>query len=128
MSTTERYSKEPWRHVFVDGGWDGVAEPGGAVICKLVLNEPANARRIVAAVNACAGIPTEALEGGVVSELLDALRSARHAIGDHHASADCYSTGPVTGNFVIDHLACPACSFIARYDVVMWKAEGRDHG
>ena len=29
----------------------------------------ANARRIVACVNACAGIPTEALEGGVVAEL-----------------------------------------------------------
>jgi hypothetical protein len=34
----------------------------------------ANARRIVAAVNACKGIPTEALEGGVISELVERLR------------------------------------------------------
>lgn len=58
-------------------------------------------------------------------ELLEALRSARHAIGDHHAPGDCYSTGPVTGNFVIDHLSCPACSFLARYDAVMRRMEGR---
>lgn len=35
--------------------------------------EVANARRIVAAVNACQGINTEALEQGVVRELLEAL-------------------------------------------------------
>jgi hypothetical protein len=33
----------------------------------------ANARRICAAVNACGGIPTEALEQGVVRELVEAL-------------------------------------------------------
>jgi hypothetical protein len=33
----------------------------------------ANARRLVAAINACAGISTEALEQGVVAELLSAL-------------------------------------------------------
>ena len=35
-----------------------------------------NARRIVAAINACEGIGTEALEQGVVAELLDALEDA----------------------------------------------------
>jgi hypothetical protein len=35
----------------------------------------ANARRIVAAVNACAGIPTQALEQGVVAELLEVLQA-----------------------------------------------------
>lgn len=35
----------------------------------------ANARRIVAAMNACAGIPTEALEGGVVGQLLASLKA-----------------------------------------------------
>jgi hypothetical protein len=35
--------------------------------------EEANARRIVATVNACQGIPTEALEEGVVRQLVDAL-------------------------------------------------------
>lgn len=40
----------------------------------------ANMRRIVAAVNACRGILTEALEAGVVGELVEALRDARDVI------------------------------------------------
>ena len=36
----------------------------------------ANARRIVAAVNACEGLSTEALELGIVAELRDALQAA----------------------------------------------------
>jgi hypothetical protein len=37
--------------------------------------DAANACRIVAAVNACAALPTEALEGGVVADLLDVARA-----------------------------------------------------
>src|SRR4051812_32479621 len=33
----------------------------------------ANARRIVGAVNACEGIPTEALESGVIKQLADVI-------------------------------------------------------
>jgi hypothetical protein len=52
-----------------EAGWDTVAFieatwPGAEV----------NARRIVAAVNACAGIPTQLLEQGVVAELLEACQ------------------------------------------------------
>ena len=36
----------------------------------------ANTIRVVAAVNACAGIPTAALEAGVVGEVVEALRLA----------------------------------------------------
>jgi len=36
----------------------------------------ANARRIVAAVNACEGIATSALEQGVVAEMLEACKAA----------------------------------------------------
>lgn len=39
----------------------------------LIAEDEANARRIVACVNACEGIPTEALESGAVRELLEAL-------------------------------------------------------
>ena len=38
--------------------------------------DEANARRIVAAINACEGIGTEALEQGVFCELLEALTAA----------------------------------------------------
>jgi len=42
----------------------------------------ANARRICAAVNACKGITTEALESGVVAELLAACKAAMYPAGD----------------------------------------------
>lgn len=42
----------------------------------LVREAEANARRIVACVNACEGLSTEALEQGVVGELLAALKEA----------------------------------------------------
>lgn len=53
----------------------------------------ANARRIVAAVNACKGISTEALEGGIVEELREACKSllryadAQSALSDHAHAA-----------------------------------------
>ena len=40
----------------------------------------ANARRIVACINACAGIPTEALEAGVVADLIRDLTTAARAL------------------------------------------------
>ncbi len=78
-----RHTAEPWKtdqfYIVADvpGG-----RPGGEVIVQCYpttsryANRPlniANARRIVAAVNACEGIPTEALEEGAVKDLLEAL-------------------------------------------------------
>ena len=40
----------------------------------------ANARRICAVWNACEGIPTEALEAGVVKDMLEALVEIRHML------------------------------------------------
>ncbi|MCK5601725.1 hypothetical protein KAR91_07655 [Candidatus Pacearchaeota archaeon] len=45
-----------------DSAWSGIKDHNTA---------KENARRISAAVNACTGIPTEALESGVVGELVD---------------------------------------------------------
>jgi hypothetical protein len=45
--------------------------------------------------------------------LVEALKIARRAIGDHNAPGDCYVTGPATGDFVDDHIECPACAFLA---------------
>ena len=47
----------------------------GEMLGGIDANPEANARRLVACVNACEGIPTEALEGGVIGELMDALQS-----------------------------------------------------
>lgn len=49
-----------------------IAEIDGQDVGRLISSEQheANARRLCAAVNACQGIPTEALESGPVKELL----------------------------------------------------------
>lgn len=48
----------------------------------------ANARRIVACVNALAGIPIDAIESGVVAELVQALRGAEDAVQAAYAQVD----------------------------------------
>jgi hypothetical protein len=45
----------------------------------------ANARRLVACWNACQSIPTEALEAGVVGELVEAVRKAALWVGQYKA-------------------------------------------
>lgn len=57
-------------------------------------------------------------------DLLEALKIARLAIGEHHAPHDCYATGPLTGNHYLDLVACPACAFIKMHDAAIAKAEG----
>lgn len=56
--------------------------------------------------------------------LLEALKEARRAIGDHFAPNDCYATGPLTGDPIRDLVQCPACSAIAMYDDAIAKATG----
>ena len=58
-----------------DAGWDTVA-----FVEAIWPGAHANARRICAAVNACMGIDTEALEKGIVGELLHALQSCLFAL------------------------------------------------
>ena len=50
---------------------EGISSPSGGP--ERIHEE--STRRMVASVNACAGIPTEALEAGVVGEMLEALES-----------------------------------------------------
>ena len=98
--TTTKHTAEPWRveagrlanegRTFIkaldNGGWKPfVAETTRSVVDrgdKCEEGAAANARRIVACVNACAGIGTEALEkygtGGII-EVVDDWR--RHAEG-----------------------------------------------
>ena len=95
-----------------------IAEIDGQDVGRFATAEQhvANARRIVAAVNACKGIPTEALEQGVVGELLAELdyfyqfallnddgedesftwhlEKARTAIAKASAPRPCFSTVP----------------------------------
>ena len=76
-----RHTPEPWEVIPARGTM--LAHVMGGDHCRLALlddchadqrERDANARRLVAAVNACQGIGTEALEQGVVDELLQACR------------------------------------------------------
>lgn len=64
----DRHQAEPWSQQ----GVTVVGSDGVLVATAATLDD---ARRIVAAVNAVLGIPTAALEGGVVAELLAGART-----------------------------------------------------
>ena len=53
----------------------------------------ANARRIVAAVNACAGFNTEHLERGIINKLRKEWREMHHEIEQLHAELEKYRGG-----------------------------------
>ena len=81
MSET-KHSPEPWR-LSPAGKWYGPSVEAGPEGdgSRFVLNEGCafdvgDLRRIVACVNACAGIPTEALESGALGKALDAASLA----------------------------------------------------
>lgn len=74
MSET-KHSPEPW--FGYDGSHFASTEDGKSVwVGKTALNS--DARRIIACVNALAGVPTEALESGALGK---ALASAEKALG-----------------------------------------------
>src|SRR5690606_23921954 len=76
------YEKGPVRVVEMFGDWCVRNTSGVVAQCLLPGLEngkevaAANARRIAATWNACEGIPTEALEAGVVREMVEALETA----------------------------------------------------
>jgi len=88
MAEQMQHTPGPWRVVEKGLGWREIWAGNRAVVradgyysakyedyeCGVAISEP-NARRIVAAVNACedAGLSTEALESGVVREMIEAL-------------------------------------------------------
>lgn len=93
------HTAEPWRitgRSFRDyeGAEIGTGNKTVAVILtadaeKMTDEERANGNRICAAVNACRGISTEALEGGVVKELLGTLEFALSVlVNDCHVNGD----------------------------------------
>jgi hypothetical protein len=74
------HTPEPWQIHRLNNGWP-VITSAAHDIADLRLNGngrphvEANARRICAAVNACPGLSTEALERGIVFVLLEALEA-----------------------------------------------------
>lgn len=69
------HSSEPWSRGDEHEGMTSIVDGKGNCIARVkkgwILDFPGasgNARRILACVNACAGIPTECLESGTVAE------------------------------------------------------------
>ena len=63
--------------------------------------------------------PDQIMADPRVRGLIETCTEARRAIGDHFSPGDCYSTGPLTGDYHRDFVECPACSFIAMYDAAL---------
>lgn len=82
------HAKDPWSvgTAIIDGDpVTAIFDRNGDEICNMgnsLLDEDANACRIVACVNACAGIPSEKLErGGLEMPLLHTLADIRAVLG-----------------------------------------------
>jgi hypothetical protein len=99
MSTETKHTKEPWarnEHGYIYGGNPSY------VIGHISQESEANARRIVACVNACAGISNEQLEDDRLDVFLQALRistleahlaeSKQRIIYSEHTCTDFYNT------------------------------------
>lgn len=79
--TDARHTPEPWeieKGSMIVGNRIAIKQPHAfdwvaSVQVSNMPNYEENARRIVAAVNACQGLSTEALEDGVVGEMIKAL-------------------------------------------------------
>ena len=83
------HTPEPWSHrgnqieIWREHPETGTPQP--QLIARVTERlDTGNAARIVAAVNACAGIPTAALEAGVIAEMREALEAY---LGDRDAAA-----------------------------------------
>ena len=90
------HTKEPW--TVTDNNWDvsTIYDCDGEPVCECHIDGNADedtqdqyerekedrARRIVAAVNSLSGIPTEALEAGIVGEMVAAIKLVRQIICD----------------------------------------------
>ncbi len=76
MSDETKYSPEPWRFVD-DGKWPGGFSVWTGIGIRIFEASEADARRMVACVNACAGIPTSALESGALAKVLVQLMAVQ---------------------------------------------------
>lgn len=48
-----------------------------------------------------------------VEQLERLIIAADRAVGTHNAPDDCFATGPMTGDPIIDLVECPACIYLA---------------
>ena len=72
-----KHTKEPWEKSGLNGVYGSKSQQIAVMGDGEYEEVQANVRRIVACVNACEGMTTEAIERGVIKELLKALKWAR---------------------------------------------------
>lgn len=104
--TDSQHTPEPWEAVYDDYRGDICFSGEGRwsinpVGCYMAANDDweeavrdectANAHRIVACVNACAGIPTEDLAAGVVERMAEAKAKAKAYYAAHKVERQAYA-------------------------------------
>ena len=57
--------------------------------------------------------------------LLAACKIARQEL-EHAVPSGCWSTGPLTGDVIQDHIICPGCTAISQIDAAIAAAEATD--
>ena len=75
------HTKEPWEVIAVDDMYEIHSKTAGHEVVWSI-DSIANAQRIALCVNACAGITNEALEAGVVRNVLGEYMQDSNHIGD----------------------------------------------
>lgn len=76
--TPEPWTVQGWRSSLTESGYSIEAHAGTDDLGDFT--RPEDARRAVAAVNACVGLSTDALEAGVVAQMLEALQAQHNAL------------------------------------------------
>lgn len=103
--------------VYQDGRGERAGGDGATGYRRLTEEQRENFVRIVACVNACAGIPTAALQEGVIAEMKEALWGIRGRLGSLGANAS------------TDHYARSAWEIahrmIGKLDAAIAQSEGR---
>ena len=116
MDAKDKHTPEPWNVEYTPRGTllDAIKAESGECVAlssheRNQAGREANARRIVAAVNACTGISTSALESGAVRELVETLEEIR----------DGYYNGKIGG-------ALSDCAMADIAKAVLARIEGRE--
>lgn len=86
--------------------------------CEILLNDHNSVAKLFG--------PDKEANGHLIKtspEMYTALEVAEQALC-HIVPSDCWSTGPLTGNKIADHIICPGCVALSKIRATLAKARG----
>lgn len=113
------YTKGPWHHV---RDTEFVSDSHHMAICRVNNTVGLDQVRGITISNGAGSGDTNARLIAAAPELLEALKLVAKE-WEHNAPSDCYSTGPLTGDVVRDHMSCPGCDVQKAVTEAISKAE-----